>query len=113
MSRPAVLTEEAKDDLRAELRWIGPENLPKLRALRDAVLVAARRLGEHPLIGRVQLDLLPEPYRFWSLTRFQVVLVYNAAATPPRILRLLSTARDFGPLLADLSGLPDNDSSPP
>ena len=102
MSRPAVLTVEARADLRAELRWIGPDNLGKAKALREAVAVAARRLGAHPLLGRRQLGLLPEPYRFWSLTRFQVVLLYNAAARPPRILRILSTARDFAPLLADI-----------
>lgn len=103
MSRPAVLTEAARDDLRVELRWIGLENMTKVRALRDAVQVAARRLGDRPLMGRLQTDLLPTPYRFWSLTRFQIVLVYNAAAAPPRILRLLSTARDLGPLLADFA----------
>ena len=107
MSRPAVLTEAARDDLRAELRWIGPDNMAKVRALRDAVQLAARRLGDRPLLGRVQPDLLPAPYRFWSLTRFQVVLVYNAGTKPPRILRLLSTARDFGPLLAGIAEPPD------
>ncbi|MDQ2763894.1 MAG: type II toxin-antitoxin system RelE/ParE family toxin [Pseudomonadota bacterium] len=99
MSRPAVLTVAARDDLRAELRWIGPDNMAKARALRDAVLVAARRLGERPMLGRAQPELLQPPYRFWSLTRFQLVLVYNAGVSPPRILRMLSTARDFGPLL--------------
>ena len=106
MSRPAVLTLEARDDLRAELRWIGPENIAKARALRDAVSVAARRLGERPFLGRRDVDLLPEPYRFWSITRFQLVLVYNAGTMPPRILRILSTARDFGPLLATIAEPP-------
>lgn len=104
MSRPAVLTREARDDLRAELRWIGPENMTRVRALRDAVQLAAQRLGDRPMIGRLQPDLLPAPYRFWSLTPFQVVMVYNADIAPPRILRLLNTARDFGPLLAGISG---------
>ena len=80
--------------------------MTKVRALRDAVQVAARRLGDRPLMGRLQTDLLPTPYRFWSLTRFQ--MVYNPAVTPPRILRLLSTARDLGPLLADLAERPDD-----
>ena len=83
MSRPAILTVAARDDLRAELRWIGPDNLPKARALRDAVLVAAKRLGEHPMLGRLQPELLRPPYRFWSLSRFQMVLVYNAGVVSP------------------------------
>ena len=107
MSRAAVLTVAARDDLRAELRWIGPDNLPKGRALRDAVMVAARRLGERPTLGRPQPQLLPLPYRFWSMTRFQLVLVYNAGTIPPRILRMLSTARDLGPLLAEFAGPSD------
>jgi plasmid stabilization system protein ParE len=83
--------------------------MTKVRALRDAVQVAARRLGRRPLIGRMQTGLLPAPYRFWSLTRFQVVLVYNAASAPPRILRILNTAQDFAPLLASLSEPPRAD----
>lgn len=111
MSRPAVLTVAARDDLRAELRWIGPDNLRKAQALRDAVLVAARRLGERPMLGRSQPELLHPPYRFWSLTRFQLVLVYNAGVTPPRILRLLSAARDFGPLLVGIGDSADQPGS--
>jgi plasmid stabilization system protein ParE len=109
--RPAILTVEARDDLRAELRWIGPENIPRAQALREAIAAAARHLGDRPLLGRRELDLLPDPYRFWSMTRFQVVLVYNAATMPPQILRILSTAQDLGPLLATiaapLSGTPN------
>ena len=103
MSRLAVLTAAARDDLRSELQWIGPDNLAKGHALRDAVLAAARRLGERPMLGRPQLELLPLPYRFWSLTRFQLLVVYNADTRPPRILRILSTARDLGSILAPLA----------
>ena len=78
--------------------------MARARGLRDAVEHAARRPGAHPLMGRAQADLLPAPYRFWSLTRFQVVLVYDAASEPPRILRLLNTARDFRPLLDGIAG---------
>ena len=107
MSRAAVLTVVARGDLRAELRWIGPDNLPKGRALRDAVMVAAQRPGDRPMLGRPQLELLPLPYRFWSLTRFRLVLVYNGGTMPPRILRMLSTARDLGRLLAEFAGQSD------
>ena len=55
-------------------------------------------------MGRAHTDLLPTPYRFWSLTRFQVVLVYDAASEPPCILRLLNTAWDFRPLLEGIAG---------
>jgi plasmid stabilization system protein ParE len=103
---PAVLTLAARDDLRAALRWIGPDNIPKAQALRDAVLAAARHLGERPLLGRRDLDRLPDPYRFWSVTRFQLVLVYHPGTAPPRILRILGSAQDFGPRLAMIAEPP-------
>ena len=86
------------------MRWIAAANMARARGLRDAVQVAARRIGKHPLMGRAHVDLLPAPYRFWSLPRFRIVLVYDAASEPPRILRLLNTARKFGPLLEDIAG---------
>ena len=44
------------------------------------------------MLGRTQPDLLRPPYRFWSLPRFKLVMVYDAGVNPPRILRMLSTA---------------------
>ena len=103
MSRSAVFAPQARTDLREELRWLAEaEQLARARALSDAVRVVARRLGERPLLGHVRLELLSEPYRFWSLTRFQVLLVYNPTTNPPRILRLLNTARDLAKVLEDL-----------
>ena len=63
--------------------------------------LAARRLGERPLLGHVRPELLPAPYRFWSMQRFQMLLVYNPVTNPPRILRLLNTARDLAKLLEE------------
>jgi len=40
------------------------------------------------------------------LTRFRLVLVYNAGTVPPRILRILDAAQDFAPLLAPIADLP-------
>lgn len=111
MSRSAVLTREARDDLLAELCWIGPDNIAKAKALSEAVFAAAHRLWERPLLGRREPGLLPDPYRFWSVTRFQLVLVYNAAASPPTILRILSTARDFAPILAKIATPPSEPAS--
>ena len=54
------------------------------------------------MLGRTQPDLLRPPYRFWSLPRFKLVMVYDAGVNPPRILRMLSTARDYGSLLAGI-----------
>jgi plasmid stabilization system protein ParE len=102
LTAPAVLTPQARADLANALDWIADDNLDAARAMQAAVAEAARKIGERPLTGRMRLDLAPSPYRFWSLTRFQYLLVYRADVVPPRILRIVHTARDLQPLLADL-----------
>jgi len=75
--------------------------------LLTTVLAAAERLATHPLLGRRRPDLLPEPYRFWSIPRWRLLLVYDPTTDPATILRVLNTARDLPPLLADLRDPPD------
>ena len=66
------------------------------------VLAAGERLAERPLLGRRRPELLPEPYRFWSIPRWRLLLVYDPTTNPASILRVLNTAQDPPPLLADL-----------
>jgi plasmid stabilization system protein ParE len=66
------------------------------------VLAAGERLAERPLLGRRRPDLLPEPYRFWSIPRWRLLLAYDPTTNPASILRVLNTAQDLPPLLADL-----------
>jgi len=73
-----------------------------------AVLDAGERLASRPSLGRRRPELLPDPFRFWSLPRFGLLLVYDPTTSPATILRVLNTAQDLGPLLADLTGLPDD-----
>jgi len=75
--------------------------------LLTTVLAAGDRLAEHPLLGRRRPDLLPEPYRFWSIPRWRLLMVYDPTTTPATILRVLDTARDLPPLLADLRDPPE------
>ena len=75
--------------------------------LQRAVADAARRIGAgtHSL-GSVRPHL-PPPYRFWSLTRFGYVLVYDPQTDPVEILRFVHTKRDLPRMLADLRDAPD------
>jgi toxin ParE1/3/4 len=73
------------------------------RALSDAVLEAARRLGASPALGSWRA-YLPPRYRVWSLTRFGYVIVYDATTDPVQILRIVHAARDLPRLLAHLGG---------
>ncbi len=71
------------------------------QAMNDAVELVARRLGENPALGHVQ-PFVPAHYRFWSLTRFAYLLVYDSTTDPVRIVRVAHMARDLPRLLADL-----------
>lgn len=102
MSEPAVLAPEARAELVRAARSIAKDNAIAARQFRQAVGEAARLIGAHPDAGRIDAKLAPPRYRLWSLTRFHYVLVYEASARPPRIARILHTARDLAPLLADL-----------
>ncbi len=68
-----------------------------------AVLEAAEVLAKRPQLGRRRPDLLPDPFRFWSIPREGLLLVYVAAAEAASILRVVSTDRDLGPLLAGIA----------
>jgi hypothetical protein len=60
---------------------------------------------KRPLLGRRRPDLLPDPFRFWSIPRHSLFLVYDPGANPPSILRVLSTDRDLGSILDELRSL--------
>ena len=47
------------------------------------------------------LDLAPARYRFWSVRGFPYLLVYDAEAQPPIILRVVHQSRDL-PAILDL-----------
>lgn len=78
------------------------------QALRVAVETSARRLGTNPFMGRIAPPHVPVPYRFWSLTRFGYVMVYDPTTVPVEILRFVHTRRDLPRLLADLRDRPND-----
>ncbi|PWC40670.1 type II toxin-antitoxin system RelE/ParE family toxin [Azospirillum sp. TSO22-1] len=100
--KPAVLAPTARRDLADAIDWIAKDNPAAARALRDAVIAAVSRIGEHPRIGTVRPDLAKERIRFVVLRGFPYILVYAADKMPPRILRLLHGARDLQAVLRDL-----------
>ena len=98
----ARLSGRARRDLLAAATWIARENPNAAQALRDSVLVAAQRIGSHPQLGISRSKIAKEPYRFLVLAGFPYIVVYNAMATPPIVLRILHGARDLPELLKDL-----------
>ena len=102
MTPPAVFAPAARADLRQAVAWIARDNPAAARALRDAALRGAARLGTHPHLGATRPALAAERFRFLLLRGFSYVMVYAADTAPPRILRVLHTARDLPAILADL-----------
>jgi toxin ParE1/3/4 len=82
--------------------WISKDNPAAARALRDAVIIAARHIGNHRYFGALHPELAQAPYRFVTLTGFPYVLVYNAEREPPLILRILHGAQDLPEILRDI-----------
>ena len=102
MSRLGVFSRQASVDLDEAVSWHldgGGSAASAGRLLQD-VQAAAAKLSDKPLLARRRPDLLPEPYRFWSLPRHRLLLVCDAAEVTPRIVRVLNTSRDLPPLLA-------------
>ncbi len=107
MSRPAELTSAARAEAAKAVRWLARRSPEAARGLRQSIGDAARLLGNQPLAGRAEPELVGPRYRLWSLVSFPYVLVYDPWPDPPQILRVAHTARDLGPLLADFAAMSD------
>jgi toxin ParE1/3/4 len=102
MTLAAMLAPQARRDLLAAARWIAKENPSAAVALRDAVVAAAVRIGKHPRIGALRIELAPQSIRFLVVSGFPHVIVYDTGREPPLILRVLHGARELPELLRDL-----------
>ncbi len=103
MNQPAQLTPAARREAEHAVRWLAKRNPAASRDLRQAILDAARLIGARPLAGRRRPELVGERYRFWALTRFPYLLVYDPASDPVQILRLVHMRQDLPRALADLA----------
>lgn len=102
MSRPAVLSPRARREAAAAIAWIADSNPAAARKLRGAVVDAATLLGQRPAAGRLDPALVGERYRIWSVVGFPYILIYDPDKAPPRIIRIVHTARDLPSVLTDL-----------
>jgi toxin ParE1/3/4 len=102
LTSAATLAPQARRDLLAVAGWIAKENPSAAVVLRDAIVAAATRIGNHPRIGAVRSELAPQSIRFLVVSGFPCVIVYDASREPPLILRGLHGARELPELLRDL-----------
>jgi toxin ParE1/3/4 len=102
MGKDAVLSPRARRDVLEAARWIAKDNPNAALGFREALVMAARRIGEHRYSGVERPELADPPIRFAILTGFPYIVVYDADETPPLILRVLHGARDLPEVLRDL-----------
>ena len=86
-------------DVTEAVAWISKDDRRAASHLRQAVLRIARLLGEFPETGRRRIELAADSIRFVAMPDFPYILVYQADVVPPRILRVLHSARDLPEVL--------------
>ena len=106
MTPPARLTGVARREFADALREL--EHAAAAEKLQRRVDEAARLIALRPAMGRYEPKLADTRFRFWSVAGFPYLMVYRPDTAPPSIVRFVHTARDRGPLLAELAGPPSN-----
>ena len=109
MNRFRNFSRQAAQDLDEAIGWLLDHGVAPTSAeqLLTTVLAAAERLAERPALGRRRPELLPEPFRFWSIRRWKLLLVYDPTTSPATILRVLNTSQDLPTLLAHMRDASD------
>jgi toxin ParE1/3/4 len=95
----------AQRELRAAAEWIAADNPQAARMLVRTAMRAAALLQRRPQLGARRPQWAPERYRFWPLRGFPYLMVYDAEAQPPHVVRFVHTARDLPALLQEGGGL--------
>lgn len=94
-----VLSPEAKEDLREIRDYLVSQGGRRLaRYVLQEITAAFRLLASHPDIGHLRQDLTALPVKFWSV--FSYLIVYNPAARPVAIVRVLHGRQDVQTILS-------------
>jgi toxin ParE1/3/4 len=88
-----ILSPEAKEDLREIREYLVSQGGRRLaRYVLQEIRAAFRLLASRPEAGHLRQDLTPLPVKFWPV--FSYLIVYNPAARPLDIVRVLHGRRD-------------------
>lgn len=95
-------TPQAVDDLYEIWIYIARDHIEAANRLEDAVYNACAFLAEGPLRGKTREDITKLPLRFWTVQAFpNYIIVYDPAADPLQIIRILHGARDILAILGE------------
>jgi plasmid stabilization system protein ParE len=93
-----LLSPEARDDLRDIRGYLVRQGGKRLaRYILLEIAGAFRLLASHPEAGHFRRDLTPLPVKFWTV--FSYLIVYDSAARPIAIVRVLDGRRNVRALL--------------
>jgi len=93
-----VLAPDARDDLQEIRDDISVQGGRRLaRYVLEQFVEAFRVLAAHPEIGHLRQDLTGLPVKFWPV--FTYLIVYDPAAQPVAIVRVLHSSRDVEAVL--------------
>ncbi len=93
-----VLSSEAQHDLeQIRAYYLDEAGVRVARHVLREITDAFRFVATHPGLGHVREDLTWEPVRFWQVLSY--LIVYDPAAQPVGIARVLHARRDIATLL--------------
>jgi plasmid stabilization system protein ParE len=93
-----LVSPEAKEDLREIGGYLaGQAGRRVARYVLQEIAAAFRLLASHPEAGHFRRDLTPLPVKFWSV--FSYLIVYDPAARPIAIVRVLGGRQDVRAIL--------------
>ncbi len=94
-----ILSPESKDDLREIRDYLASQAGRRLaRYVLQEITAAFRLLASHPEAGHFRGDLTPLPVKFWPV--FSYLIVYDPAARPLAIVRVLHGRQDVAAILS-------------
>ncbi len=90
------LTPKTRADLLVIWSHIAADSVDAADRVEQAIHGACAFLADAPLLGHERRDLTALPVRLWTIPRYQnYVVVYDPAAKPLRIIRILHGAREM------------------
>ena len=96
--RRYTLSPEAKADIREIRVYLKHEAGPRaVKAVLEKIVAAFVLLSRTPGAGHTREDLTTAPVRFWAV--FSYLIVYNPAARPIEIVRVLHGYREVDAIL--------------
>jgi toxin ParE1/3/4 len=94
-----VLSPEARDDIREIRDYLVSQGDRRLaRYVLQEIIEALRLLASQPGIGHLRQDLTPLPVKFWPV--FSYLIVYDPAARPLAIVRVLHGRQNIAAILS-------------